>query len=147
MADVTSRQDAEHRLANLVAQWVAVREEKATTVAEYNADIKKLEEAIEKLSAEIQGGGFQAGLPFDPDAPATGAQMERLAAQARAAGITGAERREDGSTVVKMGEDCTLTIPPARPGDTGGAGAVIAGVAAAGLAVEAGKGRKAAPRG
>lgn len=60
-----TRQDAEHRLANLVSRWVNLREEKSTTVREYNEDLKKLEEAIEKLSGEIQGGSYQASLPFE----------------------------------------------------------------------------------
>ncbi|MCJ7442085.1 MAG: hypothetical protein MUO25_10980, partial [Thermoanaerobaculaceae bacterium] len=60
-----TRQDAEHRLASLVAAWVKTCEEKAGVVSEYNKDIKGLEEAIEKLSAEIQGGTFQPTLPFE----------------------------------------------------------------------------------
>jgi hypothetical protein len=65
MATNPARQDAEHRLASLVAAWVKTCEEKAGVVSEYNKDIKGLEEAIEKLSAEIQGGTFQPTLPFD----------------------------------------------------------------------------------
>ena len=65
MATNPARQDAEHRLASLVASWVKTCEEKAGVVSEYNKDIKGLEEAIEKLSAEIQGGTFQPTLPFD----------------------------------------------------------------------------------
>ena len=71
MATNPARQDAEHRLASLVAAWVKTCEEKAGVVSEYNKDIKGLEEAIEKLSAEIQGGTFQPTLPFDePKGPA-----------------------------------------------------------------------------
>jgi hypothetical protein len=59
-----NRQDAEHRLANLVAQWISAREQKAADVAEHNEAIKGLEEAIAELSAEIKGGQFQPTLPL-----------------------------------------------------------------------------------
>jgi len=65
MTSSPTRQDAEHRLASLVASWVKTCDEKAGVMAEYNKDIKALEEAIEKLSAEIQGNAFQPTLPFD----------------------------------------------------------------------------------
>jgi hypothetical protein len=71
-----SRQDAEHRLANLVASWVRAREEKAVAVREHNDGIKSLEESIEKLSAEIQGNAFQPSLPFDEPQKAANALDE-----------------------------------------------------------------------
>lgn len=67
----STRQDAENRLGSLVAAWIKTREEKTGVVAEYNKDIKALEESIEALSAEIQGGAFQPSLPFgEPKTPA-----------------------------------------------------------------------------
>jgi hypothetical protein len=50
-----------------VASWVKTREEKTGVVAEYNKDIKGLEEAIEALSAEIEGNAFQPSLPLGPE--------------------------------------------------------------------------------
>ncbi len=61
-----NREDAEHRLANLIAQWVRAREDKAEAMAEHNQGIKALEESIEGLSAQIQGGQFQPSLPLGP---------------------------------------------------------------------------------
>lgn len=60
-----SRHDAEHRLSNFIAYWVRAREDKAEAMADHNKVIKDLEEAIGKLSAEIQGGTFQPTLPFE----------------------------------------------------------------------------------
>jgi len=139
MRDPETRQDAEHRLANLVSRWVSARDEKAIAMKEHNDGIKAIEEAIEGLSAQIQGGGFQGSLPFDPDGR-TSEKVDQLAAIAKQHGVTGAERREDGSTVVKMGKDWTLTVPPTKNSGTL-AGDVVEGIATAGLAVEAGKGR------
>ena len=65
MSKNPTRQDDEHRLARLVADWIAAHEEKAVAMREHNEVIKKLEEAMGQLSAAIQGGQYQASLPFE----------------------------------------------------------------------------------
>jgi len=64
----TMESEVAHRLANLVSRWVSAREEKAIAMKEHNDAIKALEESIEKLSAQIEGGGFQGALPFAGEA-------------------------------------------------------------------------------
>ena len=65
MSKNPTRQDDEHRLARLVADWIAAHEEKAVAMREHNDVIKKLEEAMGQLSSAIQGGQYQASLPFE----------------------------------------------------------------------------------
>ena len=79
MSDPTTRQDAEHRLANLVSRWVAARDDKAADMKTHNDGIKGLEEAIETLSAQIEGGGFQDSLPFGGNVEAAWVAMRKAA--------------------------------------------------------------------
>ena len=65
MTNNPTRQNDEHRLARLVADWLAAHEEKAVAMREHNDVIKKLEEAMGQLSAAIQGGQYQMSLPLE----------------------------------------------------------------------------------
>lgn len=62
-----TRQEAEHRLAGYVSEWIAECEQKALAMKEHNDAIKAIEVRIEELSAEIEGGAYQLGLPFGRD--------------------------------------------------------------------------------
>jgi hypothetical protein len=102
MATNPARQDAEHRLSNFIAYWVRAREDKAEAMAEHNKVIKDLEETIEALSAEIQGGTFQPTLPFDelkkPTITLSESDPDLQAAQQEAVGPT-----EDPAACVHCG--------------------------------------------
>jgi len=65
MSKNPTRQNDEHRLARLVADWLAAHEEKAVAMREHNDVIKKLEEAMGQLSSAIQGGQYQMSLPLE----------------------------------------------------------------------------------
>jgi hypothetical protein len=105
-----------------VREWLQTKDEKAEVDAAFNEILKKAEKRIRVLAKDLtDDASGQQRLP-----------LEDLAADAARLGVTGAERKADGSTVVHMGDRTTVTIPRSS-------NPVLNAMADAGEAVEAQK--------